>query len=262
MRKLLFLCYCLPLFSLAQNPINGFYLRADYESSRLTLFDYNDFYRSYNAYYGQNLAQPWDTLKPTVFSHPNFGAGFRIGTAGKAGVAGGLLITYGRSQNYSQTSIFRNEIQLQNDFIIRDLNVQTDWGFHFGQTLFLQGHMNARVRRPTSILGYVYQDGSYSLGDEYDILGIYTTTTVSLDLGASVGLRLGRFFIPLSITFPTNAFSDDGLLSIMDEEKRQIRWTDIPRDFATWADDPANLDLDTGFCTRSKLPRRSHYPGY
>ena len=241
---LIFLLF--PLLTFCQNSLNGFYLRADYESSRLYTFDFNDFYRSYNDYYSQNLAQPWDTLSPAVFSHPNFGAGFRLAPGEEAGIAGGLLITYGRSK-HSQSSQFNNGITLKNDFIIRDLNVQTDWGFHWNQTVFLQGHMNARIRRPTAIMGYIYQDGSYSIGDEYDILGVYKTSTVTLDLGASLGVRLGRFFIPFSVIFPTNAFSDDGLLTIMDFEKRQIRWNDLPRDYKTWADDPANIDLDNGF---------------
>jgi len=58
---------------------------------------------------------------------------------------------------------------------------------------------------------------------------------------------LGRFYIPITISYPSNAFSDEGLLTLTDFDKSQARWTDIPRDFETWANDPANIDLDEGF---------------
>ena len=236
--------FCLSL--LGQKNTGGFLLRVEYESSELQGFDLNDFFRDYNRFYGSNMAQPFDSIGARELSHPSIGAGFRIASGENIGFTSGLFCTYG-SKSIQRSAEFQNGIITQTDLRVRDFNVQFDLGIHIKQILFLQGHMGGRFRSNYLDLGYVYQDGSYSLGDEYDILGVYHSPTTTLDFGASIGVKLGPVFIPVSITFPTDFASDDGLLTLMDFDKRQARWVDLPRDFTTWANDPANLDLDNGF---------------
>ena len=232
----------------------GFALIAhgDYERATFVDHDINDFFRSYNAYYGGNMKMPFDTLGSDASSHLNFGGGLRFFTEGAVGFSSGLLVTYGKGST-DNTAVFQNDITTQTDFAFRDWTLQFDLGINIKQFLFLHGHMTGRFRKTVMDLGYIYQDGSYSLGNEYDILGVYSASTNSLDVGASVGLRLGPVYIPLTISFPTNFASDDGLLTLVDFEKRQIRWGDLPRDFPTWVDDPANIDLDTGFVRARSL---------
>ena len=221
-------------------------LRADYEHTTLQGFDLNDFFRSYNAYYGVNMAQPFDTLGATELSHPAFGGALRFTSGGPVGFHTGLFVTYG-TKAVQRQSRFVNDIVTQFDLEVRDLYFQYDVGLLLGGALSLNAHMAGRIRKNWGYLGYVYQDGTYSLGNEYDILSVYQATTVTLDLGGSVGLHLGRVYIPLSISFPTNFASDEGLLSFLDFDETQVRWSDLPRDYTTWANDPVNIDLDTGF---------------
>ncbi|MCB0637955.1 MAG: hypothetical protein KDC54_15105 [Lewinella sp.] len=245
-RALLFFCL-LPFFTIAQPTHHGgLVLRGGYEYSEFTGSDFNDFVRNYNAYYGGNMKSPMDTLALTASSHPEMGIGVRYYSGENFGFSTSLILNYGQ-RKFGTESTFANDIVTAADFRVRDWTAQIDLGIHIKKVLFLHGHLAGRFRRSVLDLGYYYQDGSYSLGNEYDILGVYQANTTTLDVGGGLGLKLGPVFIPVSISFPTNAFSDDGLLTLMDFDKRQIRWNDLPRDFETWVNDPASLDLDEGF---------------
>jgi hypothetical protein len=238
-----------PGFLLAQI---GPYLRLDYTQASHQYNDFNDFFRSYNAYYGANMAQPFDTLAPTVFSHPNFGLGLRFTGGGIIAPTGGFFITYGRMTHAARAE-YANGIQTAADFMVRDLNVVTELGLSIGRVLSLSAVMAGYFRRSVVDMAYIYQDGTYSLGNEYDLLSVHSASVTSLDFGAAAALRLGRFNFPVSITFPNQLISDEGLLTFLDYDERQIRWSDIPRDYATWADDPASIDLDEGFVRAESL---------
>lgn len=224
----------------------SFNLRGDYEYSKLYMFDINDFYRNYNAYYAGVIPQPFDTLNPTVFSHPNLGASVRFASGDPVGFYTGLSMVYGRT-SFDQQAKFQNNLITNTGFNVADWNLQIDAGLIFFRVLTLEGLVAARSRKTFMEIGYTYQDGSYSVGNEYDILGVYQASTTTLDWGLAAGLRLGRLYIPVSISFPTNMLSDDGLLTLTDFDETQVRWSDLPRDYQTWANDPVNMDLETGF---------------
>lgn len=242
----------LPMICMGQGDIFSLTLRADYGRFTQPENDLNDFYRSYNEYYSSVLPAPFDTISHTEFSHPNVGAGIRYFTGEKVGFTSGLFMTYGRSR-FSQQSVFRSNLTTETKFETRDWTLQYDLGIHIRRFLLIQGHLGGTFRKTVLDLGYIYQDGSYSIGNEYDILGVYIARTNTLDMGASVTLKLGRVLIPVSMTWPTPWISDDNLLTLVDFDKRQIRWKDLPRDFETWADDPPNIDLDNGFVRARSL---------
>lgn len=226
--------------------------RLDYESSQLVGRDYNEFYKSYNDYYNLSLTEAFDTINPGDFSHLGFGGSIRFFGPGKLAFQNGLLLTYGRS-NVLRTSVFSNGIKSETNWEIGDLNLQYDVGVLIGQSLSLAVHMAGRFRSTDMAFGYYYQDGSYSIGNEYDILGVYSGQTITLDWGFNAGLLVKRFYFQIGMSFPTNAFSDDGLLTLFDQDERQIRWLDLPRDYQQWVDDPANMDPSTGFVRMSSL---------
>ncbi|MDP5170639.1 MAG: hypothetical protein NWR72_10365, partial [Bacteroidia bacterium] len=251
-RTLLSFCLLFPLLLSAQESRVGLTIRADYGNYTMPEIDLNDFYRGYNAYYGSNMKVPFDTLSPTVFSHPNYGLGVRASIGDNVGLATGLFITRGNSR-FSQQATFQNNIITQTDFDVTDWTCQIDVGVHLFHFLYLQGHMAGHFRNTQMDLGYFYQDGSYSIGNEYDILGVYTASTTTIDFGASAMIRVWKVIIPVSISFPSNMLSDGGLITLTDFDASRVRWTDLPRDYATWANDPANLDLDTGFVRAQSL---------
>lgn len=246
------LCGLFPFSALAQSPFKvGF--RLDYEASTMPRNDMNDFFRSYNDYYAGNIPQTFDTIAAGELSHGGWGGSIRyFGNGDKVAFQSGLVITHGSKEVFRE-AVFRNGITTRADWKVKDLNVQYDIGMSLYKTLTLAGHMSGRFRFSEIAIGYFYQDGSYSLGDEYDILGVYSANTTTLDFGFSAGLKIKRLYLQLGVSYPTNAFSDDGLLTLLDYDERQIRWLDIPRDYRTWAEDPANIDLETGFVRANSL---------
>jgi hypothetical protein len=230
--------------SQAQAEYGGVVLRSAYQLSNFNDFQLNEFFTSFNDYYGSNMEEPFLRYDERTLDMFNGGVGFRLGFGEKIGPSLGLLTTFGQ-KTVQRNARFQNQIVTQTDLRMRDWTVQFDAGLHFFGVLFVQGHIAGHFRRSVFTLGYVYQDGSYSLGNEYDILGVYKAPTTTIDVGGSLGLRLGPVFIPVSISYPTGFISDDGLLTLTDFEKRQARWSDLPRDFRQWVEDPANLDPDT-----------------
>lgn len=245
--RLLLLLLLAPIALSAQDDILvGVTLKADYGRYTMNDPDINDFYTSYNQFYSNVMVRPFDTLSMREFSHPAYGMGIRVASGKAFGPSAGLFLTRGTTRHTEQAE-FQNGIISQTDFLVKDVVCQVDAGFHAGQVLYLHGHIAGHFRTTIMDFGYFYQDGSYSIGNEYDVLGVFHGWTTTLDVGANAMLRLGRVMIPVGISFPTNFASDGGLLSFTDYDITRIRWNDLPRDFETWANDPASLDLEEGF---------------
>ncbi|MFY0672743.1 MAG: hypothetical protein JXQ87_05040 [Bacteroidia bacterium] len=234
----------------AQSPFKLGY-RLDYEQSTMLNRDINRFFNSYNGYYGNNMDVPLDTINANATSHFNHGFSIRYFDNAKTSFFMGLEFFWGKNE-LERNGRFANGIQTQCDFLFKDFTFQTDVGFKAGP-LVLAGIMAGRVRQIEFDLGYIYQDGTYSLGNEYDVLSAHTSMHTTLDLGFSLGIKLKRFYISYQRTQPTNFASDNGLLTLLDFDERQIRWSDVPTDFEKWANDPANLKLENGFVRASSF---------
>jgi len=239
----LIICLLLPLSSWGQSdsPFK-LSLRLEYEASLLQGFDLNDFYRSYNDYHASFATQFFDTIRSTELSHPAIGLGFRFVKGDDFGFSGGLWGTYGRKKTLREARFLTN-IVTRSDLLTRDVNLQLDAGFHIQQKFFLHGHIATRFRKTVLDLGYIYPDGSFSLGSEYDILGVYQANTTTLDAGLNLGFKIKDVYIPIGISWPLVNLSEEGRLADLDE--RQKRWTDLPRDFAQWNNDPESIDPRT-----------------
>ncbi len=227
-------------------------LRLDYTRATHQWNDFNEFITSYNAYYGSNQPTPLDTLSPTQFSHINYGTGLRLMTDGPVNFNFSFLMTYGGMQ-HQLLGEYANGIQTQVDFRVRDISSQVELGIGFGGVFFINGIMAGYFRNTRVDIGYIYQDGTYSVGNEYDLLSIHSSPTTSLDFGLGAGLKLGPVYIPVNVTFPNSFISDEGLLNYTDWDEQQIRWSDIPRDYQVWANDPANLDPETDLVRAESL---------
>jgi hypothetical protein len=228
----------------SQSPFKLGY-RLDFEQSTMLGRDINRFINSYNAFYGANMAVPLDTINANATSHVHHGFSIRFIGEEKVSFFSGLELFWGRS-TLDRNGRFANGIQTQCDFLFKDFTFQTDIGLRVGP-LVLAGVVAGRVRRTELDLGYYYQDGTYSMGNEYDILSAYTSTHTTIDYGYALGVKVKRFYFSFQQTWPTNLASDDGLLTLNDFDENQIRWSDLPTDFGQWVNDPANINLDNGF---------------
>ncbi len=239
-------CLLLPLSSWGQSGDQfQLSLRLEYEASLLQGFDLNDFYRSHNDFHASSSSQFFDTLSATELSHPALGIGGRFTSGDDFGFSSGLFLTYGR-KSVRREARFLTNIVTRTDLLTRDINLQFDVGFHVQRKFFLHAHMAGRFRKNVFDLGYIYPDGSFSLGNEYDILGVYQSNTTTLDVGGNLAFKIKKVYIPIGISFPLNFASDDGLLTLQDFDIRQARWPEVPRDYRQWATDPANLDPREG----------------
>ncbi|MCB0736126.1 MAG: hypothetical protein KDC92_01340 [Bacteroidetes bacterium] len=214
--------------------------RVDYENSTLLGNDINQFFDSYNSYYANSTTTFFEPISPGDFSHTNYGGAIRLNLGDPLAIFSGFSFTYGKGMATRQ-AIHANGLKAQTDFNIFDYVGQYDLGLRY-KIFVASAHMSGRYRKTRMNFGYFYQDGTYSIGNEYDILGVYEASTITLDYGFTVGIKWERFYFPVSWSYASNAFSDDGLLTLVDFEKRQIRWQDLPRDYGQWVADPAGLD--------------------
>lgn len=219
-------------------------LRLEYEASALQSFDLNDFYRSYNEYHASFATQYFDTLSASELSHPAIGLGTRFAIGEDFGFSSGLFFTYGRKSIRREARLLTN-IVTRTDLLTHDSNLQLDLGFHLQRKFFLHGHIAARFRKSILELGNLYPDGSLSLGNEYDILGVYQANTTSLDLGVNAAFKIKKIYIPIGISWPIAGLSGDGMQWMQDFDTRQSRRTELPRDYEQWANNPANIDPAT-----------------
>jgi len=157
MKRFLFLALLTGyLASFAQS---GLMIRADYELSSLTGDDINDFFDSYNAYYGTNMVREFEDIPVNAFNHINWGGGIRLlglsNEKKKVDLSTGLFVTYG-SGNWSQDGEFRNGIITQTDFVTRDYTLQYDLGILLFNRLSLTGFIGGRFRTTILDVGYFY----------------------------------------------------------------------------------------------------------
>lgn len=237
------LCFLLPQMVMAQSKVNySLAFRIDYESSRLLGDDLNDFFLSYNEYHASFTSLFFDTLRANDLSHFNFGVGSRIRVGEEMGFSGSALMTFGR-RTIRRDAIFLTNITTRTDLQVNDLTLHFDGGIHYQHKYFAHMQIGMRSRRNVFDVGYIYADGSYSLGNEYDILGVYQSFTTTLDLGLNLGIRVKQFYIPIGISWPVVLFPEDRLY-LEDFDLAQDN-SQLPRDYAQWANNPATLDPAT-----------------
>ncbi|MEL7340746.1 MAG: hypothetical protein AAGM67_09690, partial [Bacteroidota bacterium] len=234
------LCFSLPLAAMAQSKATySLIVRGDFESSRL-LGDYlNDFFLSYNDYHASFTSQFFDTLAPNDLSHFNFGLGARISSGEGIGFSGGTFLSFGR-KTVRRDAAFLTNITTRTDLQVNDLTIQFEGGLHYQNQYFAHVQLGLRSRRNVFDVGYIYADGSYSLGSEYDILGVYESFTSTLDLGLNLGIKIKQLYIPLGISWPVVVFPEDRRwLQDFDVVRT---YTQLPRDYRQWANDPDGLN--------------------
>ncbi|MEL6653079.1 MAG: hypothetical protein AAFQ87_19925 [Bacteroidota bacterium] len=237
------LALMLPLLALGQSkPSYYLSLRVDYEASRLLGDDLNDFYLSYNEYHASFTSLFFDTLRANELSHFNFGLGSRIATGEDIGFSGSAFLMLGR-KTIRRDAIFLTNIVTRTDLQVNDLTLHFDGGIHYQRKYFAHLQVGMRSRRNTFDVGYIYADGSYSLGNEYDILGVYQSFTSTLDLGLNLGIKVKQFYIPIGISWPVVLFPEDRLY-LEDFDALQGN-NQLPRDYRQWANEPAGLDPAT-----------------
>lgn len=92
-----------------------------------------------------------------------------------------------------------------------------------------------------------YPDGSISMGPEYKLNGMYSGSTVDLDLGLQFSFVIGPLMFYSLYTFPIEAFLADskGLISMDDYHDNDLPPTDFPANYETYATDVVKFAEDS-----------------
>lgn len=241
MCKTLFLILGLfPLMSFAQSK-GGLTVGVVYGLDRYKAEDLNTFVETFNQYYATYIKSKYEAF-PDALSMPLVRLGYR-GT----GVAGTKL-ALGFQYQFGHTNVIRTATlgsNVKNEMDLRMLNrdVVLEMGFG-GKRGFVNAVMQGQFRKTTMTYHTIYQDGSRSIGYEYDINGYYEVETPEIMAGLSTGLRLGkRMTIPIQVVFPVWLPGGD-FVNMTDYDTSRYRSNDFPREFDFWVKD--RLGVDSG----------------
>ena len=218
----------------------GLKLVAEYSFNRFETAGMNQFVETFTSFWGSKISTPYQSFTGAELSHPNFGASFYkiFGEKNRSGISMGTGILVGRGK-YRNETIWSNGVKNELLFNARDIMWTANLGFHIRHRLFIDGYMDANIRRLTLEHATIYQDGSRSLSSEYKLNGFYNGTVSSIDLGIQVSVRLGRFFIYAkpSWAMTLEAFGKD-LITVQDINSNNFPPIDFPADYGVYATDP------------------------
>lgn len=210
----------------------GLYATGGFERAAIGTEGFDAFTETYNDYYVQRLDAPFESIEGSL-NRPTFGAAIRLN--------GPLMLAFG--YQYGRTSQERGAdlgaIEQGYDLTITDHTVTTELGAHVGGGLYVAGVVAGVFRGVALDYRTTYADGSTSVGNEIVPNGHYTGSHPHIDAGVGVGLDLGRFVIPIRVTYPVMEFEGNPLLD-PDQQARSY----FPADWPRYLEDAAGLDED------------------
>ncbi|MBN8589190.1 MAG: hypothetical protein J0L94_12820 [Rhodothermia bacterium] len=236
---LLFLLF--PASLLAQSSLGGLTVGAVYGADRMDNANLNTFVSSFNAYYSTYIKAKYEDF-PAVLSGPMYRVGYR--GSGLVGSKIAVALHYQSGKHHvPRTALLgsglKNEMNL--DVVNRDVLVELGVG---GKRGFINALMQGQFRNSTITYYTVYQDGSRSIGYEFDINGYYEVSTPEIMAGVSAGLRLGkRVIIPIQVVFPVWLPGGD-TINMTDYDTSRYRSNDFPREFDFWVKDRLGVDQE------------------
>ncbi len=227
-------------------------LYLEWEQSRFDTTGLNGFFSSYNAYWGSDLASPWDEASGWEFSHANVGAGVRSWLSGPVNWSGGTGMLVGAGF-WRPESEWQNGVQNRLRMRVIDWKWTAHAGIQLRERFFVEGYLGANARTSRFIYSTVHQDGSESISSEYKLNGVYEGLTASFDYGAQLTARFRGFNTYLRLSVASKSFPPGkGLVSVLDYDDNDSPPTDLPSDYELWATDPvAFTEQDLGVRTDS-----------
>ncbi|MBL7979805.1 MAG: hypothetical protein JNN12_15825 [Bacteroidetes Order II. Incertae sedis bacterium] len=241
MRSTLLVVLLLHSFALlhAQSAFGGLAVGAAYGIDRIDSASLNSFVESFNTYYAANIKAKYASF-PEALPGPVIRVGYR--GSGLAGSKLAMAFQYQTGKHHIPRSAtlgtgLKNELDL--DVVNRDVLIEVGVG---GKRGFLNALMQGQFRNSTITYYTVYQDGSRSIGYEFDINGYYEVSTPEIMAGVSAGLQLGkRVIIPIQVAFPVWLPGGD-FINMTDYDTSRYRSNDFPREFDFWVKDRLGVD--------------------
>lgn len=202
----------------------------------------NQFFDSFNTFWGDQVAEPFETLDATAFAHMEYGGGLRaLFPSQGLGVTLATNAVFGRAEAKRQMR-YVNGMGHDLEMHTRDIG----WDFHLGLTLgkhlLASGIAEAYIRDLTYLMYTRFQNGSRSLGNVYKIAGVYTGTATTFDIGFGAGLKLGPLLFTAKWMFPMSNFPPgQEIVTLDDYDTDEFPPTDFPVNYELWATDPVQF---------------------
>ncbi|MEO0899771.1 MAG: hypothetical protein AAFY71_25390 [Bacteroidota bacterium] len=237
------------------------YLYADYDFATIDASEINSFYNSFNSYFENSLAVPYETLTGNEFAHPNFGIGIRFmsGMDKPLGFTSNFILSRGQ-KHHVNTATWVDDLQHEVDLRIRDWTFGISVGAQLKSILSAELHVTGYIRSMLLTYSTIYQDGSRSITPEYKLNGLYWSSNVELHYGPQVSLRLGGVALTARYSLPINSFLESSKYDIgfLQTETNHFPPTDFPRDMQMWVEEPIQFleednSVKAGFFTGSRF---------
>lgn len=224
-----------------------------YQSCGFAKDELNAAIESYNAVLptmqGQTSDAFWETpMKPFTGAMPLRGRIFSYQLRYMSEKSGGLSATFGirsgKASALERNSWSRYAAGDRWNLWAKDVAVTMEVGITLGKKAFWNILSTETVFRNTHLTSRsVWADGSTSMGYDHwlypqyeGINGHYQAPTIGLDLGTSVGLRLGRVLVPVRVGYMFPVFDESQAMVDYSLDSR-YRQNSLPKDFAEY-----NLD--------------------
>lgn len=192
----------------------------------------NSFMDSYNSYYSVGMKDPFDHFG----SLPSWGMGYGVDlinwNLGGGGIyfRSGILISHAKTSSSAKIwNNYSNEIILK----MNDWRVPFDFGVNIKGVASLFLASDFTFRKTELEMWTIYPDGSRSIGNEFDINGVYTALHPIFNLGVGAAFRVWKLTIPVRLTYGFNLFNEVRV-PLTDYDANEYRSNDFPRDFSLW----------------------------
>ncbi len=235
----LFILLCLPSAIATRLPAQAALVIAPHIGVQTEKFDQsglNSFFTSWNEFYTMGNGHAFDTING--FSQQGMDAGVNFIIYGDLDKSS-FFLSYGLFRNkstISRTSKIWSNRTNKLTLSFRDIEIPVQFGATIGRRAMIGMNFDFLFRKARLDFETIYQDGTKSIGNEFDLNGVYKISVPDLFFGPALALRFGKFSIPVSVTFPLKMFKNSDL-PLTDYDANRFRSTYFPNDFQVWRDD-------------------------
>lgn len=200
----------------------------------------NTFFQEFNKYHDGAAFVPFKDFRSSVIS-PGFTGGWRFQKEG-GGFSGSMLLMYGwdKQDDYNTKLIQNSGYELiyksrNTDFIL-------ELGYNIKDRVFIHFVTGAGYSDESIAIWKVYANGDKTMTNENDLPGHYESSTGHLSFGGSLGIKIGKVYIPFRVTYAMpfmGAFTDAyEALPFMDHSNiHKWRASEIPTNYELWVRD-------------------------
>lgn len=200
---------------------------------RLNLEPFNQFFTSFNKAVGVNLKSGFQPIPANAIQTHGFRGGLFYTGKDDRGLHTRLYLQTRANKRFIRELTFASNLKNEIVIDVKNNDFVFDVGYA-GKNIILTASMAAMLRALNVEYATIYQDGSRSLSNEYDLNGFYELYASNVMLGGSLAFRFGRVLIPIHVLFPTQIVPDLDDVKLLDYSVSRYRANEFPVDYPAW----------------------------